>query len=151
MLVTDLVWLGAGSPPSGWTARAISPIVIGSPRSLVALSKPGLDHDAAFGIRAPADPASGPRTCLSRLHGRSCLSESGRRRVRGQAPLAAQVCSHGCRSMPILSVRVQAVHPDPADEPRTNDQEGLTASGDQASDLDFLVAGAGFEPATSGL
>ena len=29
--------------------------------------------------------------------------------------------------------------------------EGLTASGDQASDLDFLVAGAGFEPATSGL
>jgi hypothetical protein len=31
------------------------------------------------------------------------------------------------------------------------DQEGLTASGDQASDLDFLVAGAGFEPATSGL
>jgi hypothetical protein len=30
------------------------------------------------------------------------------------------------------------------------DQEGLTADGDQASDLDFLVAGAGFEPATSG-
>jgi hypothetical protein len=32
-----------------------------------------------------------------------------------------------------------------------NDQEGLTASGDQASYLDFLVAGAGLEPATSGL
>jgi hypothetical protein len=30
------------------------------------------------------------------------------------------------------------------------DQEGLTAFGDQASDLDFLVTGAGFEPATSG-
>jgi hypothetical protein len=32
-----------------------------------------------------------------------------------------------CRSMPVSSIRVQAVHPDPADEPRTNDQEGLTA------------------------
>jgi hypothetical protein len=31
------------------------------------------------------------------------------------------------------------------------DQKGLTASGDQAPDLHFLVAGAGFEPATSGL
>ena len=37
-----------------------------------------------------------------------------------------------------------AMHPDPADKPRTNDQEGLTASGDQApDDLDFLVAGGG--------
>jgi hypothetical protein len=53
--------------------------------------------------------------------------------------------------MPVSSICVQAVRPDPADEPRTNDQEGLTASGDQASDLDLLVAGAGFEPATSGL
>ena len=29
--------------------------------------------------------------------------------------------------MPVSSVRVQAVHPDPTDEPRTDDQEGLTA------------------------
>ncbi len=35
--------------------------------------------------------------------------------------------------------------------PPTDDQEDLTAAGDQASDLDLLVAGAGFEPATSGL
>jgi hypothetical protein len=53
--------------------------------------------------------------------------------------------------MPVSSADVQAVRPDPANEPPTDDQEGLTASGDQASDLDFLVAGAGFEPATSGL
>jgi len=32
-----------------------------------------------------------------------------------------------------------------------NDQKGLTASSDQAPDLHLLVAGAGFEPATSGL
>jgi hypothetical protein len=37
------------------------------------------------------------------------------------------------------------------DERRTNDQEARSAPGDQASDLHFLVAGAGFEPATSGL
>ena len=38
------------------------------------------------------------------------------------------------------------MRPDLTDEPRTNDQEGLTASDDQAPDLHFLVAGAGFEP-----
>ena len=32
-----------------------------------------------------------------------------------------------CRSMPVSSIRVQAAHHDLADEPRTNDQEGLTA------------------------
>jgi TfoX N-terminal domain len=32
-----------------------------------------------------------------------------------------------CRSMPVSSVRAQAVHPDPANEPPTDDQEGLTA------------------------
>ena len=41
--------------------------------------------------------------------------------------------------MPVLPVRVQAVDPHTADEPWANDQEGLTASGDQASDLAFLV------------
>jgi len=51
----------------------------------------------------------------------------------------------------VSSIYRARTHPDPGDEPRTNDQEGLTASGDQASDLDFLVAGVGFEPATSGL
>jgi len=45
--------------------------------------------------------------------------------------------------MPISSVRVQAVHPDPADEPRTNDQEGLTVFDDQASDLHLLSSGGG--------
>ena len=41
--------------------------------------------------------------------------------------------------------------PHPADEPRTNDQEARPPPGDQAPDLHFLVAGAGFEPATSGV
>jgi hypothetical protein len=36
-------------------------------------------------------------------------------------------------------------------EPPTNDQRPDRRSGDQASDLHFLVAGAGFEPATPGL
>jgi hypothetical protein len=35
--------------------------------------------------------------------------------------------SHGCRSMPVSPVRVQTMHPDPANEPPTDDQEGLTA------------------------
>jgi hypothetical protein len=59
--------------------------------------------------------------------------------------------SHGCRLMPVSSACGQTVHPDPANELPTDDQEGPTTIGDQAPDLDFLVAGAGFEPATSGL
>jgi hypothetical protein len=46
----------------------------------------------------------------------------------------------------------RAVGLDLADEPRTNDQKGPTAvPGDQALTCTYLVAGAGFEPATSGL
>jgi len=37
----------------------------------------------------------------------------------------AACTSSRCRSLSGLSARVQAVHPDPADEPRANDQEGL--------------------------
>jgi hypothetical protein len=64
---------------------------------------------------------------------------------------SAACSNRRCRLLPVWSPRAQGVHPDPANEPPTDDQEGLTASGDQASDLDLLVAGAGFEPATSGL
>ena len=82
---------------------------------------------------------------------------SGRavRRPPDGAHRGSACASPRCRSMPVSSVRVQAVHPDVGWillPPRClEDQESLTAGGDQASDLDFLVAGAGFEPATSGL
>jgi len=39
----------------------------------------------------------------------------------------------------------------PANEPPTMIKKPDRLSGDQAPDLHFLVAGAGFEPATSGL
>jgi hypothetical protein len=56
-----------------------------------------------------------------------------------------------CRCLPVPDGTCRAHRPDPANEPPTDDQKGLTASGDQAPDLHLLVAGAGFEPATSGL
>ena len=56
-----------------------------------------------------------------------------------------------CRSVPVPPIPCRAQGPDPTDEPRTNDQEARLPSGNRASDLHFLVAGAGFEPATSGL
>src|SRR5690349_24285810 len=40
-----------------------------------------------------------------------------------------------CRLLPVWSVRGRAVQPDPANEPPTDDQESLIASGDQAPDL----------------
>ena len=94
-----------------------------------------------------AEPASA-ETCHPSLR-RSCPSGPGCSLERSHR---WSTCARArFRSVPVSSARRQAMYPDPADEPRTNDQEGLTASGDQASDLDFLVAGAGFEPATSGL
>jgi hypothetical protein len=44
-----------------------------------------------------------------------------------------------------------AARPNPTDEQRTKDQKARLPSGNRALDLCFLVAGAGFEPATSGL
>ncbi len=53
--------------------------------------------------------------------------------------------------MPILRATCRAPGSRPANERPTNDQETRPPSGNRASDLHFLVAGAGFEPATSGL
>jgi len=57
--------------------------------------------------------------------------------------------ANACRSTPPAAGLQGLSRPDPADEPRTNDQEARPPPGDQAPDLHFLVAGAGFEPATS--
>jgi hypothetical protein len=56
-----------------------------------------------------------------------------------------------CRCLPVPGGTCHAHRPDPANEPPTDDQKARPPLGDQAPDLHFLVAGAGFEPATSGL
>jgi hypothetical protein len=56
-----------------------------------------------------------------------------------------------CRSLPIPDAPARPVRPDPAAITLPQRSRPERHLGDQASDLHFLVAGAGFEPATSGL
>jgi hypothetical protein len=57
-----------------------------------------------------------------------------------------------CRSRPILLGACRVPGPDPTDEPRTDRQEARPPSlAIRPLTCYFLVAGAGFEPATSGL
>src|SRR6266516_1591081 len=117
-----------------------------------AWSTSGLDHEVALGAGLCADRfCGGPPADRSQpvvLEDRPI--RSGQFVVRMWARQRSACGSRRCRLLTVWSVHVQAVRPCPANESPTDDQEGLTASGDQASDLDFLVAGAGFEPATSG-
>jgi len=102
-----------------------------------------LDHDVAFGAGALCHrPAS--KLSSSQLYGRSCPSGPG------SAPSKMSL-TNGRLCQPEMPFDAGSVHPRAGSAPQYGqillpwrcheDQEGLTASGDQASDLDFLVAG----------
>ena len=55
-------------------------------------------------------------------------AQAGQCGVQGRPHQWPTCAGHGCRSMPVSSACVQTMHPGPANEPPTDDQEGLTAS-----------------------
>jgi hypothetical protein len=107
------------------------------------------------GIRArPASPFPGPANQWLAPRGAPPNAETPNRPDMDRRPREPE---GRCNMLPGSREQMASVYRDPmasvgrsrglvsrtglAGEPRTNDQEGLTASGDQASDLDFLVAG----------
>ena len=99
-------------------------------------------------------PAHGPCCRPGHRPGRLAWSTisppgSSRRSPRPcSAPTTRPTDADVCRFLAAIRVRCGRILLPPCCH---EDQKGLTASGDQAPDLHFLVAGAGFEPATSGL
>jgi hypothetical protein len=139
--------------------------------SLLAASPSGEAPSCGAGTRLPVRSLTGAqrRSALStvgtsrvttrprRSHdgrpqpGRDCLRsiEIGQRRS-GTTPGNSGPIR--CRLMPIAGTTYRSLRSYPANEPPTDDQEGPTAAtGDRALTCTYLVAGAGFEPATSGL
>ena len=117
----------------------------GATAVLTPRSGPIMGADAARKIPlAVAEAADGPvvtaegipnaRCARCALHPAACLSA----RLR-------------CQSLPVPCTPARPVRPDPAATTLPQRSRPDRRPGDQASDLHFLVAGAGFEPATSGL
>src|ERR1022692_1804191 len=109
----------------------------------------------ATNLRDIWPPASSAHADQGRSSGTAeCPAKAVQTTVSGELAFKwpAHATGSRCRSLPSLRGRCRSPRPDPTDEPRTNDQMARPPSlAIRTLTCYFVVAEAGFEPATSGL